>query len=123
MTPKLIRPIQAVIRLIRVYPTPWILALIGSVVNLVLVQGQAVLVQRFFNLLGGSVEPLGIWGLVGVMIAIRVARNIAQLISSRAKVLYYVPVLALMRKNLLEHILSRPGARSLPGSPGEAISR
>ena len=30
---------------------------------------------------------------------------------------------ALLRKNLLEHILDRPGARALPGSPGEAISR
>ena len=30
---------------------------------------------------------------------------------------------ALLRKNLLEHILDRPGANALPGSPGEAISR
>jgi ATP-binding cassette, subfamily B, bacterial len=123
MTPKLIRPFHAVIRLIRVYPKPWIFVVVSAVIGVPLVQGQAVIIQRFFDSLNGSVEPLGIWGLVGVMIAIRVARNIAQLISSRTKVLYYVPVLALMRKNLLEHILSRPGARALPGSPGEAISR
>ena len=30
---------------------------------------------------------------------------------------------ATMRKNLIEHILSMPGARSLPSSTGEAISR
>ncbi|MDP6041418.1 MAG: ABC transporter transmembrane domain-containing protein, partial [Candidatus Latescibacteria bacterium] len=30
---------------------------------------------------------------------------------------------ALLRKNLLTHILRRPGARALPGSSGEAISR
>ena len=30
---------------------------------------------------------------------------------------------ALLRKNLFEHILQRPGARAVPGSPGEAISR
>ena len=42
---------------------------------------------------------------------------------------YYadVPIFAdmgtLMRKNLLTHILKRPGASQLPDSPGEAISR
>lgn len=30
---------------------------------------------------------------------------------------------AVMRKNMFEHILNQPGARSLPGSTGEAISR
>jgi ATP-binding cassette subfamily B protein len=30
---------------------------------------------------------------------------------------------AVMRKNMFEHILNRPGARALPGSTGEAISR
>lgn len=30
---------------------------------------------------------------------------------------------AVMRKNIFEHILNRPGARALPGSTGEAISR
>jgi ATP-binding cassette subfamily B protein len=30
---------------------------------------------------------------------------------------------ALLRKNLFEYILQRPGARAVPGSPGEAISR
>ena len=30
---------------------------------------------------------------------------------------------AVMRKNMFEHVLNRPGARALPGSTGEAISR
>lgn len=30
---------------------------------------------------------------------------------------------SLLRRNLLERILSRPGAKALPGSPGEAMSR
>jgi len=30
---------------------------------------------------------------------------------------------ALLRRNLFEYILKRPGARAVPGSPGEAISR
>ena len=30
---------------------------------------------------------------------------------------------ALMRKNLFNSILQHPGARAVPGSPGEAVSR
>lgn len=32
-------------------------------------------------------------------------------------------IAALLRVNLFEHIMNRPGARALPSSPGEAISR
>jgi len=36
---------------------------------------------------------------------------------------FYYRIEALLRKNLFEYILQRPGARAVPGSPGEAISR
>jgi ATP-binding cassette subfamily B protein len=36
---------------------------------------------------------------------------------------FFVNTMTLLRKNLLKHILRRPGAAALPDSPGEAISR
>jgi ATP-binding cassette subfamily B protein len=36
---------------------------------------------------------------------------------------YRFTIGALLRKNMLNRILDRPGARAVPGSPGEAISR
>ena len=36
---------------------------------------------------------------------------------------FFMNTMTLLRKNLLRHILRRPGASALPDSPGEAISR
>jgi ABC-type multidrug transport system fused ATPase/permease subunit len=36
---------------------------------------------------------------------------------------FFMHTMTLLRKNLLKHILRRPGASALPDSPGEAISR
>ncbi len=36
---------------------------------------------------------------------------------------FFIHTMTLLRRNLLAHILRRPGASALPDSPGEAISR
>ncbi len=115
---------KAALRLIRYQRQVYVLVLVAMLFYSLLVQGQAVAIQRFFDLLGGTTPvSISVWGLVGVLIAVRAARSIANLINLRMRTYFFVRTMTLMRRNLLAHILSRPGARALPGSPSEALSR
>lgn len=83
------------------------------------------LVQReFFNTLSGS-PSLGLTPETIAMIVIAFA--LAQAVTIFADIylhfLYGFRTSALLRKNMLTRILDRPGARAVPQSPGEAISR
>ena len=65
------------------------------------------------------------WGMIALLVGVAVTR-VALLISAVAtEVGTHLVVGALLRRNLLERILQRPGASALPegSSPGEAISR
>lgn len=81
-------------------------------------------IQAFFNTLPKS-RHLGpeLWMLIALMIAVAVARFFVLLGQIWARQLYLFSIRALLRRNLLIHILSRPGARALPGSAGEALNR
>ena len=78
----------------------------------------------FFNVLTGESQvALSVWALIALLVVTAVARVAA--ISADVAVYFWFQhtLAALLRKNLFEHILRRPGARAVPGSPGEAISR
>lgn len=66
---------------------------------------------------------LGIGGLIALLVATAVARVAAIFMDVTFYFNYRYRVAALLRRNLFERILERPGARAVPGSPGEAISR
>ncbi|MBZ0282313.1 MAG: ABC transporter ATP-binding protein/permease [Anaerolineae bacterium] len=117
------KPWQAILRLIRYQPVLWLFLFGSTLVVMLMVQPQAIGIQRYFDLLSGKAVTIGLWGLVGVQIATRIARVIANLINLRTRVPFLVRTQTLIRRNLLAHILSRPGARALPGSPAEALSR
>jgi ATP-binding cassette subfamily B protein len=78
----------------------------------------------FFNILSGEAEAtIGLWGLIALLLATALARAAAIFGDVAVFFNFMYTLEALMRKNLLERILKRPGARAVPGSPGEAISR
>lgn len=80
--------------------------------------------REFFNTLGGdSTWNLSPEGIAVLIVAITVARALVILVDMYASNLYSFRTGALLRKNLLTRILERPGARSVPQSAGEAISR
>ncbi|HEU5228148.1 MAG TPA: ABC transporter ATP-binding protein, partial [Ktedonobacteraceae bacterium] len=81
-------------------------------------------IQAFFNTLPKS-RQLGpdVWTLIALMIAVAVARFFVIRGQGWARQLYLFSIRALLRRNLLAHILARPGARALPGSVGEALNR
>jgi ATP-binding cassette subfamily B protein len=79
---------------------------------------------EFFDTLTGSAQTsFGVWGLIAVLLATALARAAAIFGDVAVYFNFMYSLAALLRRNLFEHILKRPGARAVPGSPGEAISR
>jgi hypothetical protein len=87
-------------------------------------QVPGLLMREFFDLLTGDQEArLGVWAIAASLLACQLGRTLGILGLIKTNVPFFVHTMALMRKNLLKHILRRPGASALPDSPGEAISR
>lgn len=87
-------------------------------------QLTAWVIRVFFDTISGQ-TPSG-WNpstLAALLVGIAVARGIAIFLDVVVYFHFRYTVEALLRRNLFERILSRPGASALPGSPGEAISR
>ena len=70
-------------------------------------------VQQIFNSLTGNVPAaLNIWGLLALLVGAVLARIIALFFSVSAEVTLGQVSSALMRQNVFERILQRPGARA-----------
>ncbi len=84
----------------------------------------ALIIQAFFDMLTGE-APLtfGIWSIVGFTVAAALGRVAASYGFYYADVPIFAEVNTLLRKNLMSHILRRPGAAPLPDSTGEAVNR
>jgi ATP-binding cassette, subfamily B, bacterial len=84
----------------------------------------ALIIKAFFDMLTRD-KPLtfGIWAVVAFFIATWLGRLLATYGFYYADVPIFADMSTLLRKNLLRHILNRPGASQLPDSPGEAVSR
>jgi len=87
-------------------------------------QATGLVTRAFFNrLTGDAYVSLGPTALAALMVAIALARAVGIFGDIYLSFSWSFTLRALLRKNLFERILDRPGARSLPDSPGEAISR
>ena len=84
----------------------------------------ALIIKAFFDMVTGA-APLtfGIWALVAFALTSWVGRVLASYGFYYADVPIFADIPTLLRKNLLRYILRRPGAATLPDSPGEAVSR
>jgi ATP-binding cassette, subfamily B, bacterial len=87
-------------------------------------QLNGLIIRLFFDTLLG-VSAAGFT--VGTVIALLIANALGRAVNAFADIIAYFNfryrIATLLRKNLFERILDRPGARAVPGSPGEAISR
>ncbi|WP_010500763.1 ABC transporter ATP-binding protein [Paenibacillus elgii] len=79
--------------------------------------------KAFFDELSGhSAYSFSIWTLVLFLLLAALARVVMILFGFITDVQFRFRVAALLRRNLLRHVLKEPGARAIPISPGEAIS-
>ena len=87
-------------------------------------QFTGLIMRAFFDRLSGA-SPAGltVWSLIALLMATAVGKAGAVFGDVIVFFNFYYRLQALLRKNLFDYILKRPGARAVPESPGEAISR
>ena len=87
-------------------------------------QATGLITREFFDLLSGAGRAgFNLYTLCALLVVVALSRSALFFVNVPIHYKTQVAISTLVRKNLLTHILSRPGARALPGSPGEAISR
>jgi ATP-binding cassette subfamily B protein len=80
--------------------------------------------REILDTLTGSAQlGLSVWALIGLLVAVALGRAVLILGGALADIPHRFSMSALLRRNLLERILELPGARALPESTGEALSR
>jgi ATP-binding cassette subfamily B protein len=118
------KPWQIIRSLAGVEPKIFIAAGFGvfsSMYVLTLVPG--LILQRFFDDLSDGTPAGGnMWTFLALLVAVGSVRFVTLTIAAAEPILH-IFVEALMRRNVLRHVLTHPGARSVPVSSGEAVSR
>jgi ATP-binding cassette subfamily B protein len=105
---------------------PWLYMINGTLWALIhifpLLPG--LIAREFFNMLEGHGQlGLGTWELIALLLGIALAQIVLILSGALTDIRHRFTMSGLLRRNMLDRILERPGARALNESPGEAISR
>jgi len=116
---------KVIYRMIRFRPFYWFVDLISvALIRFCWQVAPALILKSFFDMVSGaSTLTFGVWTIVAFFVATWIGRVISSYGFYYADVPIFAEMNTLLRKNLLQHILKRPGASQLPDSPGEAVSR
>ncbi len=106
---------------------PWLYltsAFFASTVFYLIPLLPGLIVRAFFDALSGRAPAAaGLWTLIALLVAVALLRVAGLFGAVASELTVQLTASALLRKNLFERILQRPGARAVPSSAGEAISR
>jgi ATP-binding cassette subfamily B protein len=81
-------------------------------------------IRAFFDSLSGqATADVGPYTLAALLVGVALGRAVAVFADVTVYFNFRYTVEALLRQNMFDHILRRPGAAALPESPGEAVSR
>jgi ATP-binding cassette, subfamily B, bacterial len=115
---------KVILAMIRFRPKLWLLNTLSLFFLMFFFMLPGVISQKFFDLLsGGAMAGFNLWTLVALLFVSEIGGVLGILGAIKTNVPFFVHTMTLLRKNLLGRILRRPGAKALPDSPGEAISR
>ncbi len=116
---------KVIYEMIRFRPFLWVIDLISVALYRFSSQvAPALIIKAFFDMITGNATlAFGIWTIVAFFLATWLGRVLAGYGFYYADVPIFAEMGTLLRKNLLQYILKRPGASQLPDSPGEAVSR
>lgn len=102
----------------------WLANLVAMIFTMLFYQVPGLALREFFNLLSGNAQlGLTLWSIIALLFAAEIGSTLGIYGLVTTNVPFFQNTMTLLRKNLLRHILRRPGASALPDSPGEAISR
>jgi ATP-binding cassette subfamily B protein len=111
-------------RLIRFRPGLYLLGTVLFSASWTIFLAPGFIARAFFDTLTGKAPAaIGAWGLIALLVALELSRVAVTLGSAAVNATFDFTSRALMQHNLFQRILVRPGARAIPYSPGEAISR
>ena len=106
---------------------PWVYSAFGLMEILifgVFPQLSGLIIQAFFNQLTGAAQTeFSLTALAALLVAVALGRGAAFFTDVLLYFTFQYTVTALLRRNMFDFILRRPGARAVPESPGEAVSR
>jgi ATP-binding cassette subfamily B protein len=115
---------KVILEMIRYRLGLWLVNLAAMLVLIFFWQLPAIIMREFFDLLTGEAQAgLNVWSVIALLFACEMGRVLGIYGLINTNVPFFAHTMTLLRKNLLKHILRRPGASALPDSPGEAISR
>jgi ATP-binding cassette, subfamily B, bacterial len=120
-----IRPWRYLGPIVRQFPGWYLGLLIGETAFFAVFPQFAGLLMRaiFDNLSGTTLAGPNVYTLIALLIANAAGKAVAIFTDVWVYFNFRWSVAALLRTNLFTHILKRPGARAVPDSPGEAVSR
>jgi len=86
--------------------------------------GAGLVVRELFNsITGQATVQLGPWPLLAILVCLRIGGVGTMAAGNWVRFTIDLELNSLIRRNSIEWIAGGPGVRTLPGSPGEAISR
>ena len=111
-------------RLIHYRPLAFCLATLRALVFYAARLIFGLILQAFFNALPGQTRlSFGLLAPLGLLVLAALIRAGVGYLAAQVVIRYSFRVRSLLQRNLLQRILERPGARAVPNSPGEAMSR
>jgi len=115
---------KVILSMIRFRKRLWLANLLMMLILMGFYQIPGLALREFFNLLSGSAQMgLNLWTLIALLFLAELGSTLGGWGLIATNVPFFMHSMTLLRKNMLRHILRRPGASALPDSPGEAISR
>ncbi len=114
---------QFMLHLVRYRPWLYILNLLSIIMVLLLAQVPGLAGRAYYDLLTGDAAGYGLGAIIAAVLLSEVGRIFFSYGCGLTNLPFMFSLAALMRKNLFARILDAPGARAVPASPGEAISR
>lgn len=115
---------RVVLAMIRFRPGLWVVNLISMIVLMVANQIPGLVMREFFNTVSRQAPArFDVLTLAVFLFICEFGRLLGAFGLISSNVPFFVHNMTLLRRNMLKHILKRPGAKALPDSPGEALSR
>lgn len=110
--------------LIRFRPTYLAVNLLGRGYFIAMRLVPGLLTQQVFDqLTGAETAVVNLWSLLALIVAVEVSRMVGNVTGGWGGALTRNTNAMLLRRNILQNLLQRPGAKPLPVSTGDAISR